>query len=239
VTVPGMVATSAASSYRPSGHARARLNRWKIVLFAGVGLVVLVGVASVLVAIREPGPAQPDCRPDQPCLPPSPSNGAVTLGRVWVSPDLDYSFQYPTDWLRVASEDGTSVHLDIPTDRWESEIWVSGAPANESSTKQLLEERRDALAERVVGLKLDDDSPDRIVAPSLGFVSGVGSAYRGTLDSASGPTKPASVAILAAGNGKVNVVMSVLLAADGLDHDLVEGLRIAAGRLIVDTMRWD
>ena len=209
-----------------------------IVLFAALGLVVVIGAASVLLAINDPGPAQPDCRPDQPCLPPSPSNGAVALGRLWVSRDLAYSFQYPTDWLRVASEDGKSVHLEIPTDRWASEIWISGAPANESSTKELVEQRRDALAERVVGLEVDDDSPDRVVAPSLGFVLGVGHAYRGTLDSASGPTKPASVAIMAAGNGKVNVVLSVLLAAEGLDHDLVEGLRIAAGRLIVDTMRW-
>jgi hypothetical protein len=190
------------------------------------------------VLINEPGAVQPDCRPDQPCLPPSPANGSVTLGRLWLSRDLAYSFEYPTDWLRVISEDGRSVHLKIPTARWESEIWISGAPANESSTNQLVQQRRDALAERVVGLKEDDKSPDRIVAPSLGFVNGVGSAYNGTLDSASGPTKPASVTIVAAGNGKVNVVMSVLLAADGLDHGLVQGLRIAAGRLIVDTMRW-
>jgi hypothetical protein len=209
-----------------------------IVLFAGIGLVLVIGAASVVLAINEPGPAQPDCRPGQPCLPPSPSNGAVTLGRLWLSRELAYSFQYPTDWLRVVSEDGKSVHFTIPTDRWESEIWISGAPAKESSTRQLLQQRRDALAERVVGLQVDDNSPDRIVAPSLGFVAGVGTAYRGTLDSASGPTKPASVAIVAAGNGKVNVVMSVLVAADGLNHDLVESLRIAAARLIVDTMRW-
>ncbi len=230
--------TATAAAHRPSGHAGARLNRWKIVVLAAIGLVIVIGAASVLVAINEPGPAQPDCRPGQPCLPPSPSNGAVTLGRLWVSRDFAYSFQYPTGWLRVVSEDGKSVHLQIPTDRWESEIWISGAPANQSSTKQLVQDRRNALAERVVGLKVDDNSPDRIVAPSLGSVLGVGNSYRGTLDSASGPTKPASVAIVAAGNGKVNVVMSVLLAADGLDHDLVEGLRIAAGRLIVDTMRW-
>ena len=226
------------AEYRPSGYSGTRLKRWMIVLSAVIGIAVVIGAASVLVAINEPGPAQPDCRPDQPCLPPSPSNGAVTLGRLWVSRDLAYSFQYPTDWLRVVSEDGTSVHLTIPTDRWESEIWISGAPANESSTRQLVQDRKNALAERVVGLVVDDSSPNRIVAPSLGFVAGVGTAYRGTLDSASGPTKPASVAIVAAGNGKVNVVMSVLVAADGLDHDLVESLRIAAARLIVDTMRW-
>ncbi len=228
---------SVAAPNRPSGHTRARLNRWKIVLFAGIGLVVVIGAASVLVLINEPGAAQPDCRPHQACLPPS-GNGAVSLGRRWVSRDLAYSFEYPTDWLRVVSEDGQSVHLQIQTDRVESEIWISGAPANESSTKQLVQQRRDTLAQRVVGLEQDDDSPDRIVAPSLGFVHGVGGAYRGTLDSATGPTKPADVSIVAAGNGKVNVVMSVLLAGDGLDHDLVQGLRIVGGRLIVDTMRW-
>ena len=206
-------------------------------LVAGIGLAVVVATTSVLVVVNEPGAARPDCRREQACLPPS-ANGAVSLGRRWVSHDLAYSFEYPTDWLRVVSEDDRSVHLKIPTDRIESQIWISGARANESSTSELVKERRNAIAQRVVGLVEDEDSPDRIVAPSLGFVSGVGSAYRGTLDSASGPTKPANVAIVAAGNGKVNVVMSVLFAGDGLDHDLVEGLRIATGRLIVDTMRW-
>ena len=222
------------SAPAPAG---ARVARWKIVLFAGIGLVLVVGTASVLLVVNEPGTARPDCRREQACLPPS-ANGAVTLGRLWVSRDLAYSFEYPTDWLRVVSEDDRSVHLRIPTDRIESQVWISGAPANESTTSDLVKQRRNAIAQRVVGLVEDDDSPNRIVAPSLGFVSGVGAAYKGTLDSASGPTKPANVAIIAAGNGKVNVVMSVLFAGDGLDHDLVEGLRIAAGRLIVDTMRW-
>jgi hypothetical protein len=209
-----------------------------IVLVAGIGLVAVVAVASALVVVNEPGAAQPDCRPDHPCLPPIPSNGAVTLGRLWTSRDLAFSFEYPTDSLRVTSEDGASVHLKIPTDRVESEIWISGTRASDSSTKQLVQQRRNALAQRVVGLDVDDDSPDRIVAPSLGFVRGVGSAYDGTLDSASGPSKPANVAIIAAGNGKVNVVMSVLFAGDGLDHDLIEVLRIATARLIIDTLRW-
>ena len=169
------------------------LKRWTIVLFAAVGLVIVIAAAGALVLVNEPGDAQPDCRPDHPCLPPSPSNGAVTLGRLWASRDLAYSFEYPTDWLRVTSEDGESVHLQIPTDRVQSEIWISGARASDSSTRQLVQQRRDALAQRVVGMKADDDSPDRIVAPSLGFVRGVGSAYEGTLDSASGPTKPANV----------------------------------------------
>jgi hypothetical protein len=214
------------------------VKRWTIVLVAGIGLAAVVAGASTLLVINEPGAPAADCRPDHPCLPPTPSNGAVTLGRLWTSRDLAYSFEYPTDWLRVTSEDGASIHLKIPSDRVESEIWISGARASDSSTKQLVQQRRNALAQRVVGLDLDDDSPDRIVAPSLGFVRGVGSAYDGTLDSASGPTKPANVAIIAAGDGKVNVVMSVLLAGDGLDHDLIEGLRIATARLIVDTMRW-
>ena len=95
VSASGMATTA---DYRPSGHSGTRLNRWMIVLSAVIGLVVVIGAASALLAINEPGPAQPDCKPDQPCLPPSP-NDAVTLGHLWVSRDLAYSFQYPTDWL--------------------------------------------------------------------------------------------------------------------------------------------
>jgi hypothetical protein len=33
-------------------------------------------------------------------------------------------------------------------------------------------------------------------------------------------------------------VLSLLLAGKGLDHTHIQGIRIGAGRLVVDTMKW-
>jgi hypothetical protein len=230
-------APAAAVPYRPAGNAASRVNRWKIVLIALIGLAIVVGVANVVLLINEPGPAQPDCQPDRPCIPPV-NRDAVSLGRRWVSRDLGFSFEYPTGWLRLASEDGASVRLEIPTDAFQSEVWISGARASDSSIEELVRQRRDALSQRVVGLQEDNDSPERVVSPSLGFVRGVGGSYAGTLDSGSGPTAPATTAIMAAGDGNVNVVLSFLIAGEGLSHKQIQQYRMYAGSLVVSTMKW-
>jgi hypothetical protein len=76
------------------------------------------------------------------------------------------------------------------------------------------------------------------MAPGLGFVRGSGGAYTGTLDSASGPSSPANVVIMAAGNGRTNVVLSMLITGEDLNHDLVQAVRNGAGLVIVDTLRF-
>ena len=205
-------------------------------LLALLGILVIVAVANVVVLVNEHGPSEPECAPGELCN--NPPVTPVALGRVWTSPELGFSFEYRTDVLRVTSEDSRGVHFEITRDgNVQSDVWISGARAAEGSVDELVRQRRDALAQRVVGLVADDDSPDRIVAPSLGSVRGAGAAYKGTLDSASGPTRPASVAIMAAGNGTVNVVLSVLIAAPSLDHKALSNLRHAA-ELPVASMRW-
>ena len=94
------------------------------------------------------------------------------------------------------------------------------------------------MAQRVLGLSEDNDSADRVMAPGLGFVRGAGGSYNGTLDSPTGPSSPANVAILAAGDGKINVVLSILITGQDLDHKTIQNLRNAAGVLIVDTVRY-
>ena len=63
-------------------------------------------------------------------------------------------------------------------------------------------------------------------------------AFTGTLDSPTGPTSPADVAILAAGDGRTNVVLSILITGENLDHDRIQSLRNATGVLIVNTLRY-
>jgi hypothetical protein len=207
------------------------------VVLAAVGLAIVAAGAIVLLLANEPSEPEAPCKPRVPCLL-APDARTLRLGKVWVSRDLGFSFEYPS-FLTVSSSDGRSAQLGITTTSgFDIRIWVTGARAADASVDQLVTDRRDALAQRVLGLSEDDDSGDRVMAPGLGFVRGEGGAFTGTLDSPSGPSGPGNLAILAAGNGKTNVVMSILITGENLDHERIQSLRNAAGVLIVSTLRY-
>ena len=206
-------------------------------MLAIVGLVIAVVAAIVLLLANEPEPAKAPCEPRVPCVL-SRSPGALGLGTLWQSRDLGFSFEYPK-FLSVSAEDGKSVQLGVrTTSGYEVHIWVTGARVGASSIDELVTARRNALAQRVLGLSEDNESPDRVIAPGLGFVRGTGGSYNGTLDSPTGPSSPANVAILAAGDGKINVVLSILLVGEKLDHKSIQSLRNATGVLINNTVRY-
>ena len=201
-------------------------------------VLALVAVAAiVLLLLNEPDEPEAPCKPGVPCVLQRRAD-PITYGKAWVSRDLGYSFQYQSDVLAITSQDGTSVQFGARGSRAEVQIWISGARAGTSSVEDLVKQRRDALAQRVLGLTEDTNSADRVMAPGFGFVRGVGGAYTGTLDSASGPSSPANLVIMAAGDGRTNVVLSMLITGEDLDHALVQGVRNAAGLVIVDTFRF-
>jgi hypothetical protein len=224
-------------SPRPSGHAGARLHRWKIVVLAVIGLAIVAGVAIAVLVANEPSEPEAPCKPGVPCLL-ARDPGTLSLGKTWVSRDLGYSFEYP-GFLTVSSSDGRSAQLGVKTTSgYEIQIWVTGARAADSSVDELVTARQDALNQRVLGLSEADGSPDRIMAPGLGFLRGDGGAFTGTLDSPTGPSSPADVAILAAGDGRTNVVLSILITGEKLDHDHIQSIRNATGVLIVNSLRY-
>ena len=191
----------------------------------------------MLLLANEPSKPKAPCTPGVPCLL-ARDPDTVSLGKVWVSRDLGFSFEYP-GFLTVSKSDGKSAQLGITTTSGlDIQIWVTGARAADSSVDELISDRRNALAQRVLGLSEDNGSADRVMAPGLGFVRGEGGAFTGTLDSPSGPSGPANLAILGAGDGKTNVVMSILITGENLDHERVQSVRNAAGVLIVSTLRY-
>jgi hypothetical protein len=207
------------------------------VVLAVVGLAIIAAAAVVLLLANEPSEPKAPCKPRVPCLL-ARDPGTLSLGKVWVSRDLGFSFEYPS-FLTVSSSDGRSAQLGITTTTGlDIRIWVTGARAADSSVDELVTDRENALAQRVLGLDEDDGSADQIIAPGLGFVRGEGGAFTGTLDSPTGPSAPASLAILAAGDGKTNVVMSILITGENLDHDRIQSVRNATGVLIVSTLRY-
>ena len=146
-------------------------------VLAVIGLVIVAVAAIVLLLANEPEPAEAPCKPHVPCVL-SRSPGALGLGTLWVSRDLGYSFEYPK-FLTVSSEDGKSVQLGArTTSGFEVQIWVTGARGGATSVNQLVTSRRNALSQRVLGLTEDDNSADRVMTPSLGFIRGDGGVQR-------------------------------------------------------------
>jgi hypothetical protein len=225
--------------YRPTGSTDTRLGKWRIVLAVGVGLATIVVVANILVLVKAPGAVHPPCNPGEHCITP-PSPHAVSLGKEWKSTALGYSFEYPADSFVVAAEDARGVRLTASATNgaFNVEVWISGAPAQEASTADLVSERRNALSQGILGLTEDDSSAERVVAPGLGFISGVGGAYAGTVNTPQGPTVAAQVAIMAAGDGRTNAVMSIVTSGESLSADNVYVLRRLFADLIYDTFRW-
>jgi hypothetical protein len=142
---------------------------------------------------------------------------------IWRSRDLGFSFE--TEGYPPSDENGNSVtfQFDGTNGKFHSEARVEGVAASEATPDELLSRRRDAMSETILGLTEDTAASTMLDGPSIGFVSGVGGSYRGTLLSGSlDPDKPAVVAIFAATNGRITVVFSYTVtgyrnAADVLD----------------------
>jgi hypothetical protein len=167
----------------------------------------------------------------------------VDLGTKWVSPALGYSFQYGAPFAVTSDDDRTAILTSPAFDAAGDgnhetvELSVSGSPASTASLAALVDARRDQLAGFVLGLTADSTSPTQLVAPSLGFIPGAGTAFKGTIDTPSGPTRTADVAIIAVRSGSVDIVMSLLISGAGLDDRDIRAARSTAS-MIVDTMRW-
>ena len=124
-TGPPAATAPPSGSPRPSGHAGARLHRWKIVVLAVVGLAIVAGVAIAILLANEPSSPEAPCKPGVPCLM-ARDPDTLSLGKTWVSRDLGYSFEYP-GFLTVSSSDGRSAQLGVKTTSgYEIQIWVTG-----------------------------------------------------------------------------------------------------------------
>ncbi|HXY92724.1 MAG TPA: hypothetical protein VEP49_09630 [Acidimicrobiia bacterium] len=218
-----------------------RLDKWKVLLAFGAGLAIVVVVANVVVLLSTPGAPTAPCSTGPACPPPV---APIALGVPWTSTELGYSFQYD-DRFTVVSQDGRGVRLRFPFDQSSSasarkvsfsEVAVTAVPASEGTPQQLLDRRKDELSQQILGLEADDHSGTTILGPSIGHLDGVGGSYVGTFDSAQGPTAPATVALIAAGNERVSAVFTYVLVGS-LDADETTSMRETAD-LVLSTFRW-
>ena len=206
-------------------------------------------IGAALAWVLQPGPVEAACPvPSEACgappVRPEPDVGqppdvdrdaapALRLGETWESEDLGFSLDYDPEWWQVAGEGDRSLGLVIPAREGEVTFIIEGASAAEQSPESMLAAQVDALEELVLGLTPEDDT-DRLLLgqPIVGYRDGVGGLYGGTLDSPQGPSMDVAVAVLAASDGEISLVVTVVSP-----EEIREPAFLMADSLL-NTLRW-
>lgn len=168
--------------------------------------------ATPRVSIAAPSrtPASPSGPPVVLKLPlPDPVSNAEPLraGVPWTSTRYGFTLQYGTFWA-VESQNAAGVVLSA----WDGAVKVAIEgfdPTNAPAT--LIQGKVSDLRDAVLGLTSETD-PARQPAgrPIVGFRTGEAALLNGTLNSPQGPTSAAVVAIVAAGNSRVAIRVTIV-----------------------------
>jgi hypothetical protein len=177
----------------------------------GIFIGALVGVLALTLlstVLRQPVPPAPSCPEVVNCGNPPLGPGLVT-GTLWRSADLGFTIEFSPGLWEVADEDGRNLKLVFRDSRFLAYIWVQGVNASEATPQELLERRVDDLGRGILGLA-DVEPKDRLLGPNVGYVDGPGGAFAGTADTPQGPGSPVAVAVMAATDGRVSAVVSIV-----------------------------
>lgn len=223
--------------YLPPGDRPPARSGGGILLWFGAALLLAVAIGALVVWLLRPGPVEPQC-PDagEACAaPPVRPEGApaLRLGTTWVSEDLGFAFDYDPEWWELEDEGDRSAALVIATTAGDVVFLIEGASAADNAPEAMLAEQVDDLEDRILGLTAEEDADRQLLGePIVGYRDGVGGLYRGTLDTPQGPSTDVSVAVLAATDGEVSLVVTVVTP------DEIREPAFQLADSLLNTLRW-
>jgi pSer/pThr/pTyr-binding forkhead associated (FHA) protein len=207
----------------PQTQARSRKI---IAVFAATLGVALVGGVALVAGLAPSGPDK--CETKTACKgPPSRANALVTLTH-YTAP-VGFRVAYDPERWTPKSQASDSITLEDPSS--EVLLVLRGVPGTQADTQGAMQQRIDELAQNVVSLTRDTRPENKLLGPTVGFRKGFGRALIGSSDT-SGRT---GVVVMAAGDGKLNVVATVVTAAQS-DDDRQVAFQGASS--VVNTVRW-
>lgn len=189
---------------------RRRIAPRRLILYGASSLVVL-GVAFLVAVLAAPPAPTPPCKTHTQCGAPPELPRAVFAFpgyTLWQSSGLGYSLRYNANHWQVAAQDANGVQLSAGDGL--SVLEVTGAPQSQVSPSALFQQKVSALQGQLLGLARDTDPNNTLLGTNVGLVPGPGDVFVGTVSSPQGPQSPVSVAIMAAGDGKVSIVATVV-----------------------------
>ncbi len=222
----------------PKAGAPPRAGVWarrRLVVY-GLALTAIVAIGFLVAALAAPPAPKPKCKRGIACGNPPIAPQAVFAFpgyTAWQSSGLGFSLRYNNrDWS-IADQGADGVQLQAGDGF--SALIVRGAPASQASPAALLSAQASSLSGKLLGFARDTNPDDELLGTNLGLTPGPGGVYTGTIDSPQGPQAPVDVAIVAAGNGRVSIVATVV--APGNDSGDRQAVYARADD-IINSIQW-
>ena len=239
-------ATVTASSPR-AGRSRPG-SRVLLTLFAVI-MLGAVAIAAASAFVTSQGRDKPDC-PDRtlPCsgavagvapiaLAVSDAPAAVPVGlpfadRTKYHDDaLGFGLEYDPNIWSVSTQD--SGFLVLSAGNGAVALIFEGGTADKFDAKALFEARKKLLDGKFLGYTADTDPARALLGtPILGYRPGIGGLFGGTLDTSQGPSTDFSVASVAATDGSITIVATLLAPVD------VRDAALSVADSVIDSFTW-
>jgi len=185
-----------------------------------------------------PGPTPTGSPPIGPTPTPGPVSSAPPHvgGTVWTSSTLGYSFEYDADDWRLLDEDEDYAELGLGP----ANFIVLGFPGT-TGVAAAMADVTGRLDNFILGRTPNTRSYDALLGPSIGYIRGEGAVYSGTFRNADGtPGEAAGITILGSTDGRVTVVIAVLVSGPDrpLGGDTIQAIVRSYGDEILKTFDW-
>ena len=185
---------------------RGRLGPLKILMFVAVGLSAILIAAYLAVLSNAPAAVAPQCNDLGECDPvtaPALLNGTLFEG------DLGWQVQFSPTYWKMTDQDADALQLQ---EAGGHSLWMTiEAVSGDKDPQSILDQKTDALGDTILGMKETTDKDVAITNPGVGDRHGPGHVYTGTVDSPQGPSTPVLVAVMAATDGNVTAVVTVVV----------------------------
>ncbi len=174
-----------------------------------------------------------------PVAPPSSDAKPALSGELYTDAKVGYGFEYSTRHFDLdSSGDGwaqlTGKDIDCV-------IWVDVVNADTPPAKMIDRDLHN-VDKFLIGRVADADSYDALLGPSIGYVNGTGSVWAGTLAGSNGSqSAPGGVTVVAATNGTLTAVITVIVGNPDLNVDSQHTQQLyarGAADLILKTFQW-
>lgn len=227
-TTPGSFAGRLAADL----HGRPTNRRRVSVL--GLALTTVLAVALASGALAAPRGLSPRCRPGVPCGTPPPGPSAPLDYVSWQSRGLGFALRYdPHDWSQASA--GADELVLEPSGGRIGSLTVAAVPAREATAAALLARRVASLQGQLLGLAPDPFPGDQLLGTNVGFQPGPGAVYAATVSTPQGPQDPVTLAVIAAGNAR----MSIVVTAVGAGNDVAERSELfLSADDIINSIQW-
>jgi hypothetical protein len=219
-----------------------------LLIFAAV-LLAFVAVAAVAAYVVTQGKGGPDCPdPNIPCPGAAPgllaarvvagepagqiADAPFPAGSVTGDQALGYNLEFDANWEINRQEPGL---LLLSGFGGAVALLVEGVPASQMNPEQIFEARRGLLSQALLGFTPNTDPDDQLIGvPIIGHRPGIDvpDLFGGALDTPQGPTVDMAIAVVAATDGQITMVVTAFVPTE------IRDLGLSAADTVINSFVW-